>query len=159
MPHPPSEQFNADVTVSDLYRCARRDAENYLTKHPLPDTPAPLPDLTPYLHALTAAGTPAEASAITHQLVGATAPVLDHIASHFIALALWAGHEHRHTAQAVRLLREAAFKIRSALHNVAQADLDNLRAHYAPQAMSPAQVTAMPSPAPASPGHPSGPQR
>ncbi|MET9013914.1 hypothetical protein ABZX74_23795 [Streptomyces olivaceoviridis] len=115
---------------------ARRDAETFLGNHPLPDQPDPLPDLTPYLQALPAAKTPAEVSAITHQLVAATAPTLDHIASHFIAVALWAGTEHRHTPQSVRLLREAALSIRTALAKVAQADLENLRAHYAPPTTS-----------------------
>ncbi|WP_208885186.1 hypothetical protein [Streptomyces sp. PBH53] len=116
----------------DLYRMARRDAEPFLARHPLPHQPVDLPDLTPYLQALPNARTPAEVSAITHQLVAATAPVLDHIAGHFVTLALWAGTEHRHAPQSVRLLHQAAPSIRTALVKVAQADLENLRAHYTP---------------------------
>ncbi|WP_166520574.1 hypothetical protein [Streptomyces leeuwenhoekii] len=135
--------------VADLYRMARRDAEDFLAGHPLPDQPAPLPDLTPHLQALPAARTPAEVSAITHQLVGATAPVLDHIASHFIALALWAGTEHQHTPQSGRLLREAAQGIRTALTKMAQADLENLRAYYAPTGTQADQASSAPSAPPA----------
>ncbi|MFZ4189376.1 hypothetical protein [Streptomyces pseudogriseolus] len=132
---------------------ARRDAETFLANHPLPDRPGPLPDLTPYLQALPAAKTPAEVSAITHQLVAATAPALDHIAGHFIAVALWASTEHRHTPQSVRLLREAALSIRTALVKVAQADLENLRAHYAPSTASaePTRATAPTAPPPPAP--------
>ncbi|MFF5438849.1 hypothetical protein [Streptomyces achromogenes] len=130
MPHPPSPRSPAHPGPDDLYRRARRDAEPFLAGHPLPDQPVALPDLTPYLQALPDARTPVEVSAVTHQLVAATAPVLDHIASHFVTLALWAGTEHRHTPQSVRLLREAALRIRTALVKVAEADLENLRAHY-----------------------------
>ncbi|MBB4984188.1 hypothetical protein GGE06_005134 [Streptomyces sp. SFB5A] len=98
---PGSEPHNGDAAPDALHRWARRDAEPFLAAHPLPDEPLPLPDLNPYLTALAEAETPAEVSAVTHQLFGATAPLLDHIASHFVALALWAGHEHRHTPKTV----------------------------------------------------------
>lgn len=143
--------------VAGLYRMARRDAEDFLAGHPLPGQPAPLPDLAPHLQALPAARTPAEVSVITHHLVGATAPVLDHIASHFTAVALWAGTEHQHTPQSVRLLREAAQGIRAALTKVAQADLENLRAHYTPTGTQTEHTGSAPSapPAPENPGRPS----
>lgn len=148
----PSTQSDGPAPPCDLYRMARRDAETFLANHPLPDQPTPLPDLTPYLQALPAAKTPAEVSAITHQLVADTAPVLDHIASHFIAVALWAGTEHRHTPQSVRLLREAALSIRTAMAKVAQADLENLRAHYAPTTANAEPTRATAPTATTSPG-------
>ncbi|MFE3645903.1 hypothetical protein ACFXOM_33850 [Streptomyces sp. NPDC059169] len=150
MPYPDPEQH--DASPSTLHRYARRDAEPFLAAHPFPHEPLPLPDLTPYLTALAEAETPAEVSAVTHRLVDATAPLLDHIAGHFVAVALWAGHEHRHTPQAVRLLRDAAHGVRSASTQVAQADLENLLAHYAPPAGSPGEeqparpAAARPSP-------------
>ncbi|MCP3821401.1 hypothetical protein NLX86_25885 [Streptomyces sp. A3M-1-3] len=153
MSHPDPEQHNDGASPSTLHRYARRDAEPFLAKHSLPDQPLPLPDLTPYLTALAAAETPAEVSAITDRLVGATAPLLDHIAGHFVATALWAGHEHSHTPQSVRLLRDAAHSVRSALIHVAQADLENLRAHYAPPALSPGEGHAV-RPAAAHPSSP-----
>ncbi|MEU3529090.1 hypothetical protein AB0E62_35425 [Streptomyces sp. NPDC038707] len=134
MPHQPPPRSPDHPEPGDLYRRARRDAEPFLAGHPLPGQPVALPDLTPYLQALPDARTPAEVSVLTHQLVAATAPVLDHIAGHFVTLALWAGTEHRHTPQSVRLLRQAAQTIRTALVKVAQADLENLRAHYTPPA-------------------------
>ncbi|MFE6457769.1 hypothetical protein ACFVP0_09950 [Streptomyces cinereoruber] len=122
---------------STLHQYARRDAETFLAAHPLPQDPLPLPDLTPFLTALSAAETPAEVSVITRHLAGATAPLLDHIAGHIIGVALWAGQEHQHTPRARRLLREAARDIRTALVKVAEADLENLRAQYPAGAEAP----------------------
>lgn len=142
-----------------MLRWARRDAARFLADHPLPQDPLPLPDLTPFLTALSAAETPAEVSAITHHLAGATAPLLDHIAGHIIGVALWAGQEHQHTPRARRLLREAARDIRTALVKVAEADLENLRAEYdSPPAPSPKDAPRLPPapPAPPSAGPASG---
>ncbi|MGW8697656.1 hypothetical protein ACWGOK_12135 [Streptomyces eurythermus] len=161
MPHHPPPRSSERPEPGDLYRLARRDAEPFLAGHPLPDQPVALPDLTPYLQALPDARTPAEVSAITHQLVAATAPVLDHIAAHFVTLALWAGTEHRHTPQSVRLLREAAQTVRTALVKVAEADLENLRAHYTPPAAGPEHpgAGAPSSTATAAPAPSAGPRR
>ncbi|WP_435058189.1 hypothetical protein [Streptomyces sp. bgisy060] len=134
---------------------ARRDAEAFLAEHPLPQEPLPLPGLTPFLSALAAAETPAEVSAITHQLAGITAPVLDHIARHIVGVALWRGQDHQHTPQAQRLLREAAQSIRAAMVKVAEADLENLRAEYAPSPEPPSAArTITPPRPPAPPGSP-----
>ncbi|MFH9957438.1 hypothetical protein ACH4OX_24945 [Streptomyces roseolus] len=134
-----------------LRRFARRDAAAFLAEHPLPQEPLPLPVLTPFLSALGAAETPAEVSAITHRLAGITAPVLDHIARHIVGVALWRGQDHRHTPQAQRLLREAARSIRTAMEKVAEADLENLRAEYAPV---PAPPSAARKPTPSLPPAP-----
>jgi hypothetical protein len=161
LPHHPPPRSSERPEPGDLYRLARRDAAPFLAGHPLPDQPLALPDLTPYLQALPDARTPAEVSAITHHLVDATAPVLDHIAAHFVTLALWAGTEHRHTPQSVRLLREAAQTIRTALVKVAEADLENLRAHYTPPAAGPEHpgAGAPSSTATAAPAPSAGPRR
>ncbi|MGQ4484490.1 hypothetical protein ACN6LM_003789 [Streptomyces sp. SAS_281] len=135
---------------------ARRDAAAFLAEHPLPQEPLPLPVLTPFLSALGAAETPAEVSAITHHLAGITAPVLDHIARHIVGVALWRGQDHRHTPQAQRLLREAAQSIRTAMEKVAEADLENLRAEYAP-APAPPSAARKPTP-PLPPAPPSSPR-
>lgn len=160
---PGSEPHTGGATPDALHRWARRDAEPFLAAHPLPDEPLPLPDLNPYLTVLAEAETPAEVSAVTQQLFGATAPLLDHIAGHFVALALWAGHGHRHTPEAANLLRDAGRSIRSALMQVAWADWENLRAHYAPPAVGPgeeqADRTAASRPSPPGPSAPSGPPR
>ncbi|MFG3038066.1 hypothetical protein ACGFYZ_14265 [Streptomyces sp. NPDC048330] len=140
MSYPDAAQH--DASPRTLHRYARRDAEPFLAAHPLPDEPLTLPDLTPYLTALSDATTPAEVSAVIRRLVEATTPVLDHIAGHFVAVALWAGHEHRHTPQAVHLLRDAAHGVRSAPAQVARADLENLRAHYTPPAEGPGEEQA-----------------
>ncbi|MFF6772778.1 hypothetical protein ACFY8W_04355 [Streptomyces sp. NPDC012637] len=142
MSHPDPEQHDGGAVPATLHRHARRDAEPFLAAHPLPDEPLPLPDLTPYLTALAEAETPAEVSAVTRRLVETTTPVLDHIAGHFVAVALWAGHERRHTPQAVRLLRDAAHGVRSAPAQVIRADLENLLAHYAPPAIGPGEEQA-----------------
>jgi hypothetical protein len=160
LPHsPPPRSGSPEPDV--LYRLARRDAEPFLAHHPLPGQPVALPDLSPYLQALPDARTPAEVSAVTHQLVAVTAPVLDHIAAHFVTLALWGGTEHRHTPQSVRLLREAALSIRTALTKVAEADLENLRAHYTPPAAGTEHpgVGAPSSTATAAPAPSAGPRR
>ncbi|WP_051808816.1 hypothetical protein [Streptomyces sp. NRRL S-378] len=141
LPYQDPEQ--RETSPNTLHRYARRDAEPFLAAHLLPDEPLPLPDLTPYLTALAMAETPAEVSAVTRRLVEATTPVLDHIAGHFVAIALWAGHEHRHTPQAVRLLRDAAHGVRLAPAQVTQADLENLRAHYTPPAVGPDEDRAV----------------
>ncbi|MEV6807763.1 hypothetical protein [Streptomyces sp. NPDC051132] len=151
MPYQPPLHPPVHPASDVLYHLARRDAEPFLARHPLPDQPVAPPDLSPYLQALPDAQTPAEVSTVTHQLVAATAPVLDHIAGHFVALALWGGTEHRHTPQAVHLLREAAHNIRTALIKVAQADLENLRAHYTPPTAGTEHAGASPAAAPASP--------
>ncbi|MFD7320602.1 hypothetical protein ACFV9D_05845 [Streptomyces sp. NPDC059875] len=143
MSHPDPEQHDGGASPATLHRHARRDAEPFLAAHPLSDEPLPLPDLTPYLTALAEAHTPAEVSAVTRRLVDATTPLLDHIAGHFVAVALWASHEHRHTPQAVRLLRDAAHGVRSAPTQVTHADQENLRAHYAPPAVGPGEEQAV----------------
>ncbi|MFE0772191.1 hypothetical protein [Streptomyces sp. NPDC058861] len=127
---------------STLRQYARRDAEPFLAAHLLPQNPLPLPDLTPFLTALSAAETPAEVSAINRHLAGATAPLLDHIAGHIVGVALWASQEHQHTPRARRLLREAARDIRTSLVKVAEADLENLRAQYPAGAEPPGVVAA-----------------
>ncbi|MFJ7164070.1 hypothetical protein ACIQUV_01020 [Streptomyces globosus] len=134
---------------------ARRDAAAFLAEHPLPQEPLPLPVLTPFLSALGAAETPAEVSAVTHHLAGITAPVLDHIARHIVGVALWRGQDHRHTPQAQRLLREAAQSIRTAMEKVAEAELENLRAEYAP-VPAPPSAARKPTPSllPAPPSSP-----
>ncbi|MER5202205.1 hypothetical protein [Streptomyces sp. NPDC002825] len=130
---------------------ARRDAEAFLAEHPLPQEPLPLPVLTPFLSALGAAETPAEVSAITHHLAGITAPVLDHIARHIVGVALWRGQNHLHTPRAQRLLREAAQSIRTAVEKVAEADLENLRAEYAPAPEPPSAARRSTPPLPPAP--------
>ncbi|MFF0740587.1 hypothetical protein ACFYVL_09310 [Streptomyces sp. NPDC004111] len=84
-------------TRADLLHRARRDAEQHLAEHPLPDRPLPTPDLAPYLAALAAAETPAEAHAVTRHLLDAANPALRAVSEYLLAAAQWRD-QHRRAA-------------------------------------------------------------
>jgi hypothetical protein len=121
------------ATRGDLLRWARRDAEPFLSKHPLPDEPLPIPDLAPYLAALAAAETSAEVSAVTQRLLDAADPILRAVSDYLLAAAQWRGR-HRGAAKGSppKLLMEAASRSLSVTAIADQADLTILRAEYDP---------------------------
>ncbi|MEU9189223.1 hypothetical protein AB0D14_32705 [Streptomyces sp. NPDC048484] len=153
------------ATKGDLLRWARRDSEPFVTAHPLPDEPLPSPDLAPYLGALHAAETPAEASAVTQRLLDAAEPVLRAVSEYLVAAARWRDqHRGAEKGSPPKLLMEAASRSLSVLAIADEADLTILRAEYDP-APAPAPVPPGQSPAtsglpPASPRRPpTGPAR
>ncbi|MFD5656194.1 hypothetical protein [Streptomyces hirsutus] len=121
------------ATRDDLLRWARRDAEPFLTQHPLPAEPLPAPDPAPYLAALAAAETPAEVSAVTQLLLDAAQPALSAMSDLLVAIARW-GDRHRFAEQGSppKLLMEAAGRSLSVLAVADEADLAILRAEYDP---------------------------
>ncbi|MER0445783.1 hypothetical protein ABR738_14635 [Streptomyces sp. Edi4] len=135
------------ATRGDLLRWARRDAEPFLAKHPLPDKPLPSPGLAPYLAALAAARNPAEVSAVTQHLLDAAEPALRAVSDYLLAAAQWRG-QHRGAAKGSppKLLMEAASRSLSVAAIADEADLTTLRAEY-----DPAPTPTRPPPGPARP--------
>ncbi|MFI7102758.1 hypothetical protein ACIBK8_25760 [Streptomyces sp. NPDC050161] len=140
------------ATRNDLLRWAKRDAEPFLSEHPLPDEPLPCPDLAPYLAALAAAETPAEASAVTQRLLDAAEPALRAVSDYLLAAAQWRG-QNRGAAKGSppKLLMDAAGTSLSVLALADHADLAALRAAYDP---APASNSPAPGPKRASSGLP-----
>ncbi|MER8084308.1 hypothetical protein AB0D16_19210 [Streptomyces sp. NPDC048161] len=147
------------ATRDDLLRWARRDSEEFLTKHPLPDEPLPAPDAAPYLAALAAAQTPAEVSAITQHLLDSAQPALSAVSDLLVSIARW-GDRHRgaELGNPPKMLLEAASRSLSVLALADEADLAVLRDEYDPApAPRPAAKTgpslppAPPVPPPAGP--------
>lgn len=121
------------ATRGDLLRWARRDAEPFLSEHPLPDEPLPTPDLTPYLTALTAARTPAEASAVTRHFLDAAEPVLRAVSDYLLAAGQWRGQNRDAKPESPpKMLMTAASRSLSVLGLADEADLAVLRAEYDP---------------------------
>ncbi|MEU2131774.1 hypothetical protein [Streptomyces sp. NPDC018352] len=145
------------ATRDDLLRWARRDAEQFLTEHPLPAVPLPAPDAAPYLAALAAAQTPAEVSAITQHLLDAAQSSLSVVSDLLVSIARW-GNRHRGAERGApaKMLLEAASRSLAVIALADQADLAVLRDEYDP-APNPAQKTtaSRPPAPPASP--PAGP--
>lgn len=140
------------ATKGDLLRWARRDAEPFLTEHPLPTGPLPNPELAPYLDALAAAETPAQASAVTQRLLDAAEPVLRAVSDYLDAAARWRDqHRGAEKGSPSKLLMEAASRSLSVLALADEADLTILRAEYGP---APAPALAPPGPSPAASGLP-----
>ncbi|MFD5583275.1 hypothetical protein [Streptomyces sp. NPDC057413] len=130
------------ATDRDLLRWARRDAEPFVAEHPLPEQPLPAPDLGPYLDALAAAETPAQASAVTQRLLDAAAPVLEAVSEYLVAAARWRGQNRgAELGSPPKMLMKAASDSLSALALGHQADLAILRAEYDP-------TPSLPSPSP-----------
>ncbi|MFD4994652.1 hypothetical protein [Streptomyces buecherae] len=142
---------------ADLLRWAERDAAPFLVQHPLPTEPLSAPDTAPYLAALSAAQTPAEAHAVTTRLLDAAEPALRAVSDYLLAAAQWRG-QHRQAALGSPpiLLREAASRTLSVLAFADRAGADALRAEYDP-APTPKDPTAHQSPGlpPAPPSPPS----
>ncbi|MFF2941313.1 hypothetical protein ACFVSQ_15875 [Streptomyces niveus] len=121
------------ATRGDLLRWARRDAESFLSEHPLPDEPLPTPDLTPYLTALAEAQRPAEASAVTRHLLDAAEPVLRAVSDYLLAAAQWRGQNRGAKLDSPpKMLMTAAGHSLSVLGLADAADLAALRAAYDP---------------------------
>ncbi|MFF0448031.1 hypothetical protein ACFYT4_16750 [Streptomyces sp. NPDC004609] len=121
------------ATDDDLLRWAGRDAEPHLARHPLPSGLLAAPDLTPYLTALTAAGTPAEAHAVTATFLTTVEPVLRAVSDYLLAAARWRGQLHgTPKGSPPRLLRDASGLSLAALVTADAAGLDALRAFYEP---------------------------
>ncbi|WP_308284148.1 hypothetical protein [Streptomyces buecherae] len=131
---------------ADLLRWAERDAAPFLVQHPLPTEPLSAPDTAPYLAALSAAQTPAEAHAVTTRLLDAAEPALRAVSDYLLAAAQWRG-QHRQAALGSPpiLLREAASRTLSVLAFADRAGADALRAEYDP-APTPKDPTAHQSP-------------
>ena len=121
------------ATRNDLHRWAKRDADPFLADHPLPADPLSAPDLAPYLDALAAAETPAEASAVTNRLLDAAEPLLNSVSDYLAAAARWRG-QNRDAPKGSPpwLLRDAAGHLLTGLAMADHADLAILRAHYDP---------------------------
>ncbi|MCZ4101813.1 hypothetical protein [Streptomyces sp. H39-C1] len=137
------------ATRADLLRWARRDATPFLAEHQLPDGPLPGPDPAPYIAALAAAETPAEAHAVTSRLLDAAEPALRAVSDYLVAAAHWRGQYHAAAkGSPPKLLREAASRSLSVLVIADHADLESLRAQYdpAPAPKAPASGPAMPAP-------------
>ncbi|WP_328939245.1 hypothetical protein OG288_37155 [Streptomyces tauricus] len=114
-------------------RWAKRDAETFLTKHPLPREPIPAPDPAPYLAALAAATTTAHASAITQHLLDAAQPALHAVSDILAAIARWDDrHRNAEPGTPPKMLMEAASRSLSVLGLADAADLALLRAEYDP---------------------------
>ncbi|MFP8887614.1 hypothetical protein [Streptomyces mangrovi] len=121
-------------------RWARRDAEPFLARHPLPTEPLPVPGPAPYFAALAAAETSAEVSAVTQRFLDAAQSALSAVSDLLVAIARW-GDRHRFTEQgsAPKLLMEAASRSLSVPAIADEADLKTLRAEYDPAPTSPAE--------------------
>ncbi|CAL9364787.1 hypothetical protein SUDANB105_00741 [Streptomyces sp. enrichment culture] len=150
------------ATRHDLVRWARRDAEPFLAEHPLPADPLPIPDLTPYLDALAAAETPAQASAVTEHLLDAAEPILRAVSDYLVAAARWRSQNRgAELGSPPKLLMQAASHCLSVLAIADEADIKALRAEYdpAPAAASPAGPARASSGLPPAPPHlpPAGP--
>ncbi|WP_282793074.1 hypothetical protein [Streptomyces sp. CC224B] len=121
------------ATGRDLLRWAKRDAEPFLAERPLPDTPLPSSDLAPYHDALAAAGTPAQASAVTQHLLDAAEPVLQAVSDYLLAAARWRGQNRGAEPDSPpKMLMAAASRSLDALALAHRADLAILRAAYDP---------------------------
>lgn len=143
------------ATRDDLLRWARRDAEPFLSEHPLPAEPLPTPDLTPYLTALTAARTPAEASAVTRRLLDAAEPVLQALSDYLLAAGRWRGQNRNAELDSPpRMLMTAASRSLSVLTLAEEADLNALRAEYDPAPRPDTPPNGRPHVAPALPPTP-----
>ncbi|GAA1160005.1 hypothetical protein GCM10009654_15250 [Streptomyces hebeiensis] len=144
------------ATQGDLLRWAKRDAEPFLTQHPLPRQPLPVPDTAPYLAALAAAETPAEVSAVTQHLLDAAEPALRAVSDFLYAAAQWGSRARRAPkGSPPRMLLEAASRSLSVVPIADQADLACLRAVYDPAPTTPpATSKATPGLPPAPPGPP-----
>ncbi|MEU5083736.1 MULTISPECIES: hypothetical protein [Streptomyces] len=141
------------ATDNDLLRWAKRDAENFLARHPLPEQDLPTPDLTPYLDALAAAETPAEASAVTQRLLDAAHPLLHAISNYLVAAARWRDQNRgAELGSPPKMLMTAASHSLSVLALAHQADLAILRAEY-----DPAPAPPSPQQGPKAPGLPPSP--
>ncbi|MFE7302636.1 hypothetical protein [Streptomyces sp. NPDC057579] len=171
MPHPDFELYDnvgrdADqiaaahhgiATREDLLRWAKRDAKPFLAQHPLPEQNLPSPDLGPYLDALAAAETPAQASAVTRHLLDAAEPVLQAVSDYLVAAARWRGQNRgAEPGSPPKALMTAASRSLSVLAIADQADLAILRAEYdpAPTPPRPHQGRTAPGLPPAPPGTP-----
>ncbi|MEV5878060.1 hypothetical protein AB0L75_28305 [Streptomyces sp. NPDC052101] len=142
------------ATSRDLRRWAERDAAPFLTEHPLPNEPLPGPDLAPYLDALAAAETPAQANAVTQQLLDAAEPVLKAVSDCLVAAARWRGQNRgAELGSPPKMLMAAASRSLGVLSLADQADLAILRAEYDP-APAPPQPRTTPGLPPAPPGTP-----
>ncbi|MFE4055223.1 hypothetical protein ACFXP3_02765 [Streptomyces sp. NPDC059096] len=135
------------ATRDDLLRWAARDGEQFLAEHPLPDDPLPVPDTAPYLAALAAARTPAEASAVTQHLLDSAHPALAAVSELLKAIARWGGRWPAEKGTPPKMLMEAASRSLSVLALADQADLAFLRAEYDP-APPPPEPRPTPRPAP-----------
>ncbi|WP_414169089.1 hypothetical protein ACMATS_24700 [Streptoverticillium reticulum] len=145
------------ATRGDLLRWAKRDAEPFLAQHPLPEQKLPGPDLGPYLDALAAAETPAQASAVTRHLLDAVEPVLQAVSDYLVAAARWRGQNRgAELGSPPKMLMAAASRSLSVLALADQADLAILRAAYdpAPAPPAPPQGRTGPGLPPAPPGTP-----
>ncbi|MGC0328113.1 hypothetical protein RKD23_001103 [Streptomyces sp. SAI-170] len=149
------------ATRHDLVRWARRDAELFLDQHPLPKNPLPSPDLSPYLDALAAAETPAQASAVTEHLLDAAEPVFRAVSDYLVAAARWRGQNRgAERGSPPHLLMTAASRCLSVLAIADEADMKALRAEYDPTpplpSAGPAQASSglPPTPPPAPPAGP-----
>ncbi|MGW2650818.1 hypothetical protein ACWC2T_39540 [Streptomyces sp. NPDC001393] len=145
------------ATRDDLLRWAKRDAEPFLAQHPLPKQDLPSPDLRPYLDALAAAETPAQASAVTRHLLDAAEPVLQAVSDYLVAAARWRGQNRgAEPGSPPKMLMAAASRSLSVLAIADQADLAALRAAYDPAPTPPAPPHRPTGPGlpPAPPGTP-----
>ncbi|MEV5506571.1 hypothetical protein [Streptomyces orinoci] len=121
------------ATKGDLLRWAKRDAEPFLAQHPLPEQNLPSPDLRPYLDALAAAETPAQASAVTQHFLDAAEPVLQTVSDYLVAAARWRGQNRgAEPGSPPKMLMTAASRSLSVLAIADQADLAILHAAYDP---------------------------
>ncbi|MFF5438852.1 hypothetical protein [Streptomyces achromogenes] len=128
------------ATDNDLLRWAARDAEDFLARHPLPERDLPCPDLAPYLDALAAAETPAQASAVTRHLLKAAEPMFQAVSDYLWAAARWrCQHRGAERGSPPKMLMTAASRSLSVPILAYEADLAILRAEYDP-------VPAPPSP-------------
>ncbi|MFE9905049.1 hypothetical protein [Streptomyces achromogenes] len=141
------------ATDRDLLRWAKRDAEDFQARHPLPEQDLPSPDLAPYLDALAAAETPAQASAVTQRLLDAAHPLLHAISDYLVAAARWRGQNRgAEPGSPPKMLMTAASHSLSVLALAYQADLAILRAEY-----DPAPAPPSPQQGPKAPGLPPSP--
>jgi hypothetical protein len=153
------------ATTEDLRRWANRDCAAFRTMHGLDRPPAPSLDPAPYLHALEAAQTPAEVSAVTNALLDAVGPVIDSAVTYLSAAAerekriSGTGKTHRRRCSGAL---PAAF--RAGIGIAAEADEGLLRAEYDPapaphERQQPAPRASGLPPKPPSPGAgPTGPR-
>lgn len=140
-----------------MLRWAKRDAESFLARHPLPSQP-PVLDSAPYLAALTAAETPAEVSAVTQHLLNAAEPTLTAVSEVLVAIARRDDrNQFLELGTPPRTLMNAASRSLSVLALADEADLAALRAEYdpAPSPDTPRAERSLP-PAPPKPP-PAGP--